>query len=199
MPLVYSEAAGAFVEAETPHVSVGGVFCDSIGRIYQGDAWQDIWPTKLWLYQDGDECSKVTGGWLFANQYPDKVNWFDCIVAGDSATRKKNVDSIYLQINASAGSTTQASIYTKNKIEVKNYSKIHIRADFSCSTRDGAQIHCFGYSVPPNNTGIYANKIAGFGGAAEGFKGIGAAGASYKDKLYTLSIDRKSTRLNSSH
>lgn len=53
MPLIYDTAAGAFIEAETPLVNVGGVWQDSVGNICKDGVWEQVWPTKVYLIQDG--------------------------------------------------------------------------------------------------------------------------------------------------
>ena len=116
MPLIYSAEAGTFVEAGTPRINMGGVFCDSIGRIYQDGAWRDVWPTKLWLYREGDECNAVTGGWTGST------------VAG---TVSKGTDHLYTKMNDFQGpegvyDTRYAQFYTNQKVNLTHYKYLYI-------------------------------------------------------------------------
>ncbi len=116
MPLVYDTEAGAFVEAETPRINMGGVFCDSIGRIYQDGAWRDVWPTKLWLYREGDECSTVTGGWGAVRIAYETMGVFGAVSKLENCIRVTGTS-----IDATTG------VCTNQKVPISRYNTLYAR------------------------------------------------------------------------
>lgn len=63
---IWDGAQGAFVDAPTPQIysSSMDVYKDSTGLIWdaQAGARKDVWG-KTYLYNQGDECTAITGGW----------------------------------------------------------------------------------------------------------------------------------------
>lgn len=113
---------------------------------------------RLYLYNLGDECTDITGGWKFPTVYSAAHSKFDSWqtmggVTG-SVTRTKNADNIYLKSYGSAGSCNVASVYTTNKIDVSEYSKLKIRV--TATGGKGARTRLMGTKSEPNNgIGIY--------------------------------------------
>lgn len=69
--------------------------------------------SQLYLYNLGDECEDVSGGWhLFWN--------YD-----NTATFKKNADHLYLSAQRSPGVGGEGAIGTNNKISLKGFSELH--------------------------------------------------------------------------
>lgn len=69
-----------------------------------------MWPTKLWLYRDGDECSEVTGGW---EPYSKKTG----------TTAKKTANALKITMDGN-GFWQDAQFCTKKAIDFTGYSKI---------------------------------------------------------------------------
>lgn len=66
-------------------------------------------PDRTYLYNSGDECSDITGGW--------KTGW-----KRGSASVVKNTDNITFRISSSGDQS--ATLYTTNKIDITNYKSL---------------------------------------------------------------------------
>lgn len=63
---VLTKPGDAWQDPEDIQTTGAGGVMESAKALREAQAdgtWVDVWPTKLWLYRDGDECSEVTGGW----------------------------------------------------------------------------------------------------------------------------------------
>ena len=67
---IYYSTIGAFKDAETPLIwdEQAQAWKDSVGLVWnaQAQAWEERWTaikSQLYLYNEGDECTDVTGGW----------------------------------------------------------------------------------------------------------------------------------------
>ena len=118
MPLIYSAEVGAFVEAGTPRINMGGVFCDSIGRVYQDGAWRDVWPIKKYLYRSGDECMDVTDGWSDTT-----------FGSNTKISSIRNTNSIEIKMTKTSVGNADCAIATKQKIDVSKYGYIFFDVD----------------------------------------------------------------------
>lgn len=101
-----------------------GVLRDvEVVRAKIGSEYVDVWPTKLWLYQDGDECSKVTGGWT-AYPYRFGANSATNNIA-KTPTVTKTAQSIKL---FEPSGYYRGSLFTEQPINMTNYNtlKVHI-------------------------------------------------------------------------
>lgn len=95
----------------------GGVFEDSVGYACKNGIWEQVWPTKLWLYRDGDECSEVTGGWEIRQQ---------------TAEIRGTTLSVYCNIN---DGTYRGTIFARNQIDLTPYRTIHFTKDITSGSR----------------------------------------------------------------
>ncbi len=63
----YSEPNQAWAAPDTPQAfnAVTQAYGDSIGEAYDrmGQKWENVWGGKLYLYNRGNECIDVSGGW----------------------------------------------------------------------------------------------------------------------------------------
>ena len=73
-------------------------------------------PEKLYLYNEGDECVNVTGGWNLVGHE-----------SGSTVVTKEN-DSIKISYTKNPHYGMWGFMTTKNTIDFSNYSKIHIVA-----------------------------------------------------------------------
>lgn len=80
---------------------VSGAWVDVTAMSYQGGEWQN-WVT--YLYNEGDKCSDITGGW---------------VKKGDYVSVTENADSMKIE---SAAYANTGWYHTKNKIDLSNYS-----------------------------------------------------------------------------
>lgn len=106
----YDQELQAFVDVEAVYTTINGVK-------------RQVWPNKLYLYKDGDECVGVTGGWgIKLNYYgaADMKNTNGCFDSGKLTTSKGN------------------AVFTTNVIDVSRYSKMCAIIDFE---RNDARLH----------------------------------------------------------
>ena len=86
---------------------VSGAWVDKTAKIYQGNAWKEI-IADLWLYNVGDQCTGVTGGWSF--------KW-----EGSSSTLAWDTGST---LHAESKDSKYSGFVTKNAIDLTQYSKL---------------------------------------------------------------------------
>lgn len=96
---------------------VSGAWVDVTAKSYQNGAWADWAIEPQYLYNNGDECTDITGGWVVCQWYSGAPLY--------SSGCKKNSKSL----SAIAG-TTYGSVgfATKNKIDMTRASTIRITA-----------------------------------------------------------------------
>ena len=67
MALLIPDAAGVYIDQKPPLIYNHQLeaWQDTEGYAHDNafEAWRKIWPEKLYLYTDGDECVDVTGGY----------------------------------------------------------------------------------------------------------------------------------------
>ena len=90
---------------------IGGAWASKTALSYQAGAWEE-WLTELVLYDSGDECIDITGGW-------EKKNKLSSSSANGSMT--KNADYVYLKNVSSA----TVGMVTVNEIDLTNFSQMH--------------------------------------------------------------------------
>lgn len=90
---------------------VSGALVDVPARSYQNGEWVD-WIT--YLYNNGDECTDITGGWY-------SFNW---LTERGTGSVTKNADSVTLTCTKN----TAIEYGTVNKINLSAYSKIELKA-----------------------------------------------------------------------
>lgn len=86
---------------------VGGVLVDVTAVSYQNNEWIP-WITELYLYNNGDQCTSVTGGWTKVEGGGEKISFASTKITFDYGT--------------SGGRS--AAAYTVNKIDVSKYKTI---------------------------------------------------------------------------
>lgn len=151
---IYDAASQAFVEPQNVprrYDTESGAWADTTGKAYsQTDAaWTERWSQNnmLYLYNEGDECTDVTGGWT--------VGWTYTI--GGHYSYRKETDHLYL--NAGGDQVQVAvSFTTKNFIDVSKYSKLCVEASTSVLSNTGLG---FGlYVGNPANTWLEISDIS---------------------------------------
>ncbi len=116
---VWNPELQAFQEAKTPEAydHVGQVYVPSHGAVYDagGQAWKDTWSPKLYLYNEGDECVEVTGGWN------SRVRYASLSLGGTNGTFEKRPDCMYFY----SKHTTSNNLVCTEKLlplaEIKKY------------------------------------------------------------------------------
>lgn len=94
---------------------VGGAWVNKTTQIYQGGKWIDL--IKC-LYNYGDECADVTGGWIAVqpqSSYPKD-------------TTTKNADNLYLASNWNGTSGTSAGWTFQNPVNVTAHKTLKVLA-----------------------------------------------------------------------
>lgn len=97
---------------------VGGAWVDKTAKIYQGGAWKEL---VTYLYNKGDECTDLTGGWAATAAKPSG--------SGSTAVSPavtKGTDSITLSMYSGYGNYRIGYLATAKSIDLTNYSKITI-------------------------------------------------------------------------
>lgn len=114
MPLIYSEEAGAFIEAPTPLVNVGGVWQDSVGYACKDGVWGQVWPETIVL-------SLTSDAWTPLYKRTDPV----CIV---EPTVSFQADGIRFTGRSddkyNTGNIRWSGIFTKIPYNLSYYSKL---------------------------------------------------------------------------
>ena len=80
---------------------------------------------RFYLYNEGDECEDVTGGWVSTPIQSATGRW-----DFGNTTKTKNTDSFQI---VAAGPGGAGSFYTANKIPINGYSKLMGSVDFTGS------------------------------------------------------------------
>lgn len=78
---------------------------------------------RFYLYNEGDECEDVTGGWVSTPIQSTQRIW-----DFGNTTKTKNPDSLQI---SSVGPSSVGSFYTANKIPIGEYSKLMAAVDFA--------------------------------------------------------------------
>lgn len=127
MALIIPDAEGIYAEAEPPmcYDPAMEAYKDTEGHMYNHamEAWKKVWPTRpkaLYLYNQGDECTDITGGWVTTYENsPQYGTW----TGGNSAISKEPA-SMVLTVSASSNYSS-GSIVTANPIDLTNYNTMY--------------------------------------------------------------------------
>lgn len=148
---IWDSASQAFVEPQNVprrYDAESGAFVDTTGKAYDvgAAAWAEKWsPNKpLYLYNEGDECVDITGGW--------KLKPYSGYESYTSV--KKNASNMYFYL---AYANYCGSLVTNNKIDVTGYSKLIFSGNFEFGT--GAQTNY----IPNVFLGVEYNSVPSSG------------------------------------
>lgn len=108
------------------------------------ETWKQVWPKRLYLYNEGDECIDITGGWV--NTSSSNKSY---------ATKKSNSLSVYS--NANDG-TYYGALSTYNKIPIVKYKKLCACFDVNYGQ---VQLSSFAGSAGKENAWIYYGGTSG--------------------------------------
>ena len=103
---------------------IGGEWVTKALKLYQDGAWTSLWDG--YLYNSGDECIDVTGGWDTAYQ--------SGISSDLKGTLTKNADHLYL---ASDAYKEQVWAKTSNKINTRGHSTLEVTVNSFTSSSYG--------------------------------------------------------------
>lgn len=87
--------------------------------------------TRIYLYNSGDTCDTLTGGWFAAT----KMNY--SVAASQSGKVKFNESTMVASISASSSGQAGGKIITKNAINVTSYNKLYFDCAYSESDSNG--------------------------------------------------------------
>ncbi len=120
---IYDNESQAFKDAETPLVHDGNLqaWKESTGLAWDdgAQAWEERWRPRVYLYNRGNECVDLTGGWE-----PYSVN-------GRLAICEKLDDSLYVHTDDSSTEFLQkweSGFRTVNEVNFDGYSKLCLEA-----------------------------------------------------------------------
>ena len=138
---IWGSVSQAFTEPQNVprrYDSGSGAYVDTTGKAYsEADAaWTERWSKnkRLYLYNEGDECTDVTGGWV--GYAAKSSSWSGGTPTVPSITR----GAFSMTVNPSK-SNTIGQIKTSNPIDVTGYSKLCI--EYSGSTGSYSSVYFF--------------------------------------------------------
>lgn len=108
---------------------IGGEWVEKSVKSYQGGAWVE-WISTVYLYNTGDECTDITGGWVAkALKRPDQ---------GSAAepTVTKNTDNLFIKGKASNGGV----VHTQNKINLSGKKKLEFDGTLTPASAGGVWV-----------------------------------------------------------
>ena len=95
-----------------------GAWTKKDSAVYQNGAWHIF---EIWIYNRGDQCTDVTGGFDVKVVY-GSVYFYDT----------------YIQFNSSSQYGTRSTIYTTNKIDLSGKTKLCVTTTHTSSYSNGA-------------------------------------------------------------
>jgi len=117
---------------------VNGAWANVEAAHYQGGEWVE-WESAYYLFNSGDECEDITGGWTVGNAA--NSNW------------SKGTDSIIVGYNGSE--SVHGWVASNNPLDVKDFSKLYVDVTvtgfFNATTSPGL----FGLNSKSNLSGSY--------------------------------------------
>lgn len=154
--MIWDEQSQAWKEAETPLVydAASGALIDTAGMTFDAEAqaWEEAWGPKkiLYLYNNGDECTDVTGGWKY-----QPYNYYSSSFVSKEPTIERRVDSLYTRLVFNR-SFDCALIGTANIINISKYTKMYCEVSGRCSANGShwGEINIFDGGYKYNYTDI---------------------------------------------
>lgn len=140
---IYDSSVGAFKDAPTPQIyDVGAqAYKDSTGLVYDTTkvAWDERWSADMEgvLYNKGNECKKLTGGWdsrMFISDYGSSAY-------GDISEKREK--SLYIR----SGGGKSIGFFTHKAIDLTGYSKICVNFTDICKSHNGT---CIDLTINPD-------------------------------------------------
>ncbi len=126
---IWDDALQAFKEGDIPLIYDEGLqaWKESTGLVWNDGlrCWQERWkpvPDPLWLYNEGDECLEVTGGWTGSDER-------------GTGTHQKLESSLCLHCEDNTNGGQAGRFSTGNAIDVSGHSKCYI--EYSVTLRTG--------------------------------------------------------------
>ncbi len=129
--------AGAYVDVK----SVRQRRADSVTvdaksvKVWDDGAWREVWPKRLYLYNRGDECNGITGGWTTRG-----FTWSSSAFKATNPVLVKNSDNLYFYLLYNDWKS--GGVSTVNKIDLTKYSKIKILNQSYCANRSSFSDWC---------------------------------------------------------
>lgn len=148
---------------------VGGSWIEVQAKIYQSGEWVELF---VCLYNSGDQCADITGGWKVVN--------------GGGA--KATLDTNCITFVTAGDSERDASAYTKNKINVTNYSKLLVSGKVIAAA-DSSSDDAINFGLTTTNTKYeikswIAKKTIGDEGTFESEVDLSSISGTYYVALY---------------
>lgn len=117
---------------------ISGAWVGMEAKTYQAGAWVD-WTT--WLYNMGDTCAGLTGGWKFV----------------EGTTGVGTFYSDYMYLGYTGGTNRYVTAYTENKINTNEYTTLNVDVDV-LAVLSGYGLYC---GVSNQKTGAaYSDSLA---------------------------------------
>lgn len=104
---------------KTAYQYVDGAWLSVDVSVYSGTGWEKLASSRLYLFDNGDVCTDVTGGWTIKNY-------------GDSRSNSHfEPDSIYIgPLNNTDLAASSSWVYTNNRIAIPDWVKcVYMRVD----------------------------------------------------------------------
>lgn len=114
---------------------VGGAWRSVDISVYTGTGWEQIVSSRIYLYNRGDQCADLTGGWMVYSHYPEIVN----IALGETSIMISMVNE-----NDPNHSWNGVVVRSTNKIYIPDtYTKLCARYNFRANGGGGVDF-CLG-------------------------------------------------------
>lgn len=121
--------------------------------IYQGGVWKQFSNVALYLYNNGDQCTNVSGGWdAYAYKRSD-----DTAVTEVAPTVAKNSSSITVTHYSSWENYTSGALLTNASIDVTNYGSLSINVTAVTLSDASEGLKLFLTNTKSNNLTIIAS------------------------------------------
>lgn len=155
---------------------VNGALTDVPCFIYLGGAWKEL-AHKLYVYNAGDQCTDVTGGWTKVEGGGEKISF----------------DSTKITFDYGTSGGRSAAAYTVKKIDVSKYKTMVVTGKIiNLDVSDDNQSLAFGLSTSKTAaepSGWSSSKIYNKKGAFEETLDISSANSSYYVCLHAHGSD----------
>ena len=169
---IFDSASQAYAEPQSVpnrYDAESSAYVDTTGKAYDPDAaaWEEKWSPKLYLYNEGDECTDITGGWRLASKNftaeSDRPK-ADFVPSGFWGTTSKNANNITIDVGTSVGNyLVVKSIMTASIVsQIANYSKLCVECTYELSVNQTRSLLSVNVkSANPDGVNIYSNHLAG--------------------------------------
>lgn len=124
---------------------------------------------RLFLYNEGNECASVTGGWYIPSVYSSGYYCDLANLSYGTRTVQKNADHMYIKVTChTKGMIIQGSLNATNQVNLTDFSKLCVEHTVNAESGTGTaqNFNISVMSITPSkvstasNSNYYGNKLA---------------------------------------